>query len=84
MRLGGVPPLDSRRHGLPDQIVPGGIELQDSHFRHSVDESPSQAIVPRGAQSEAAVAHLLVALDRLPGTETRLLRAGAAAAAAPP
>jgi len=45
-----------------------------------VDESPSQAIAPRGAQSAAAVAHLLEALDRLPGTETRLLRAGAAAA----
>ena len=44
-----------------------------------VDESPSQAIAPRGAQSDAAVAHLLEALDRLPGTETRLLRAGAAA-----
>ncbi len=44
-----------------------------------VDESPSQAIAPRGAQSDAAVAHLLKALDRLPGTETRLLRAGAAA-----
>jgi hypothetical protein len=45
-----------------------------------VDESPSQAIAPRGEQSDAAVAHLLEALDRLPGTETRLLRAGAAAA----
>ena len=46
-----------------------------------VDESPSQAIAPRGEQSEAAAAHLLEALGRLPGTETRLLRAGAATAA---
>ena len=45
-----------------------------------IDESPSQAIAPRGTQSDAAVAHLIEALDRLPGTETRLLRAGAAAA----
>ncbi|MHA1153573.1 MAG: hypothetical protein ACTSQ7_13090 [Alphaproteobacteria bacterium] len=45
-----------------------------------VDESPSQAIAPRGTQSDAAVAHLIEALDRLPGTETRLLRAGAEAA----
>ena len=45
-----------------------------------VDESPSQAIAPRGPQTEAAVAHLLEALDRLPGTESRLLHAGAAAA----
>ena len=45
-----------------------------------VDESPSQAIAPRGQQNEAAAAHLLEALGRLPGTETRLVRAGAAAA----
>jgi len=43
-----------------------------------IDESPSQAIAPRGPQTETAVAHLIEALDRLPGTETRLLRVGAA------
>ncbi len=45
-----------------------------------IDESPSQAIAPRGEQSEAARRHVLDALARLPGTETRLLRAGADAA----
>ncbi|MEE8534702.1 MAG: hypothetical protein V3S45_01580, partial [Kiloniellales bacterium] len=46
-----------------------------------VDESPSQAIEPRGAQSQAAVEHLLEKLDRLGDMETRLLRFGAEAAA---
>ncbi len=45
-----------------------------------VDESPSQAIAPRGEQSAAAAAHLLDALGRLRGTETRVVRAGAGAA----
>jgi hypothetical protein len=45
-----------------------------------VDESPSQAIAPRGEQSAAATSHLLGALGEIAGVETRLLRAGAGAA----
>lgn len=43
-----------------------------------VDESPSQAIVPRGTQTRDAVAHLTDAMAALPNTEVRVLRAGAA------
>ena len=43
-----------------------------------VDESPSQAIVPRGTQTRDAVAHLSEAMAALPNTELRVLRAGAA------
>jgi len=42
-----------------------------------VDESPSQAIPPRGEQTEAALAHLQSALAALPNTEVRVVRAGA-------
>jgi hypothetical protein len=41
-----------------------------------VDESPSQGIAPRPAQSEAALAHLTQALDRLEATDVRVVRAG--------
>jgi len=47
-----------------------------------VDESPSQGIGERPAQSAAAVAHLLDALDDLPATEVRVIRAGAVGGAA--
>ena len=46
-----------------------------------VDKSPSQDIEPRGAQSRAAVEHLLENLDRFGDMETRLLRLGAESAA---
>jgi len=46
-----------------------------------VDESPSQNIGERPAQSAAAVRHLLDALDRLPATEVRVIRAGGDAGA---
>ncbi len=45
-----------------------------------VDESPSQAIAPRGEQSAAAASHLLGELGRISGVETRVVRAGAGAA----
>lgn len=47
-----------------------------------VDESPSQSIGERPAQSAAAVTHLLSALERLPATEVRVIRAGADAGTA--
>jgi hypothetical protein len=43
-----------------------------------VDESPSQDIAPRPEQSEAALAHLTQALERLEDTEVRVVRAGGA------
>ena len=43
-----------------------------------VDESPSQDIAPRPEQSEAALAHLTQALERLADTEVRVIRAGGA------
>ena len=41
-----------------------------------VDESPSQDIEPRPEQSQAALDHLLQALNKLDNTEVRVLRAG--------
>ena len=41
-----------------------------------VDDSPSQNVEPRRAQSEAALEHLREAFERLPDTELRVLRAG--------
>jgi hypothetical protein len=41
-----------------------------------VDESPSQDIAPRPEQSEAALAHLTQALERLENTDVRVVRAG--------
>jgi hypothetical protein len=41
-----------------------------------VDESPSQDIAPRPEQSQAALDHLLQALDKLDATEVRVLHAG--------
>ncbi len=41
-----------------------------------VDESPSQKIEPRPAQSEAALEDLTHALEKLPDTEYRVIRAG--------
>jgi hypothetical protein len=41
-----------------------------------VDDSASQAIEPRPAQSEAARTHLLETIGQLPDTELRLIRAG--------
>ena len=46
-----------------------------------IDESPSQDIAPRPAQSEAALGHLLDSLGGLKGTEVRVLRAGKGAVA---
>ena len=41
-----------------------------------VDESPSQAVEPRETQAQAAARHLLLALERLPDSEVRVIRAG--------
>ena len=46
-----------------------------------VDESPSQGIDPRGAQTEAAVEQMVRDLGALPHTEVRVVRAGADALA---
>jgi hypothetical protein len=46
-----------------------------------VDESPSQGIAPRGAQTEAALEHVVRQLGTLPNTEVRVVRAGADALA---
>ncbi|MHA1601131.1 MAG: hypothetical protein ACTSW2_09910 [Alphaproteobacteria bacterium] len=46
-----------------------------------VDESPSQGIDPRGAQTEAAVEQVVRELSALPHTEVRVVRAGADALA---
>lgn len=45
-----------------------------------IDESPSQAIQPRGEQSRAASDHIIAELESLRGTELRVVRAGAATA----
>ncbi len=42
-----------------------------------IDESASQEIEPRPGQSEAALAHVLAALENLEATEVRVVRAGA-------
>ncbi len=41
-----------------------------------VDDSPSQDVEPRREQSQAALEHVIEALDRLSDTEVRVLRAG--------
>jgi len=46
-----------------------------------VDESPSQDIDPRGAQTEAATAQIVRELEALPNTDVRVVRAGADALA---
>lgn len=55
-------------------------DLLDDVVLVVVDDSPSQAIEPRGKQSTEALSHLLQSLGALEGTELRLLRAGADAA----
>ncbi|MDH3473355.1 MAG: hypothetical protein OEM59_06660 [Rhodospirillales bacterium] len=56
--------VEEQREGLDDVVLV------------VVDDSPSQDVEPRRAQSAAALEHLTGALEQLPDTEVRVLRAG--------